>query len=151
MHDWSRASEAALARRTPRYPEPMVKPALEKLLNEQIGHELGASNAYLGIAVFFAGQSLDHWAGIFYKQAEEEREHAMKIVRFLVDVEAKIAIPAIKEQTTSYKSGLAAVQWSLENERTVTGQFHTMAETALKEKDYTTFQFLQWFIEEQVE
>jgi ferritin len=129
----------------------MIKPSLEQALNEQIGHELAASNAYLGIAVYFAGESLDRWASFFYKQSEEEREHAMKIVHFLVDVDATVRIPAIGEQATSYKSGLAAVQWAQENERTVTGQFHRMADMALAEKDYTTFQFLQWFISEQVE
>jgi len=129
----------------------MIKPSLEQALNEQIGHELSASNAYLGIAIYFAGESLDRWAAFFYKQSEEERGHALKIVEFLVDVDATLRIPAVAEQATSYKSGLAAVQWSLENERTVTGQFHRMADMALAEKDYTTFQFLQWFINEQVE
>lgn len=129
----------------------MIKANLEQALNEQIGHELSASNAYLGIAGYFAGESLDRWAAFFYKQSEEEREHALKIVRFLIDVGASLRIPAIPEQPTSYKSGLAAVEWALNNERTVTSQFHRMADMALAEKDYTTFQFLQWFIGEQVE
>jgi bacterioferritin B len=129
----------------------MIKPSLEKLLNEQIGHELRASNAYLGIAAYFGLQSLDLWAGYFYRQSEEERGHALKIVSFLVDVGAAVKVPAIGEVATEYKSGLAAVEWALENEREVTQQFHRMAKAALDEGDFTTLQFLQWFIGEQVE
>ncbi|MFY9235460.1 MAG: ferritin [Fimbriimonadaceae bacterium] len=129
----------------------MIKPNLAKLLNEQIGHELEASNAYLGIAAFFGSQSLERWAGYFYKQSEEERMHALKIVTFLVDVEAQVDIPLVPKAKTDYQSGVSAVEWALQNERTVTGQFHKMAEAALAEKDFTTFQFLQWFITEQVE
>ena len=129
----------------------MINPNLKQALNEQIGHELSASNAYLGIAAYFAGMSLDRWAAFFYKQAEEEREHAMKIVRFLIDVDADFSIPAVGEQTTTYGSGMDALQFARKNERDVTAQFHRMADMALAEKDYTTFQFLQWFISEQVE
>jgi bacterioferritin B len=129
----------------------MISSRLEQLLVEQIGHEFTASQHYLGIAAYFGLQSLDKFADIFYKQSEEEREHALKIVHFLVDVDAAVAFPAIEEAKPDYESPLAAVQWALDNEKQVTKLFHNMAQASLEEKDYTTFQFLQWFIEEQVE
>lgn len=129
----------------------MIKPSLEGLLNEQIGHELRASNAYLAIASYFGSQSLDVWSAYFYKQSEEERGHALKIVEFLVAVGAGVKIPAIPAAQSSYGSGQAAVEWALANEREVTRQFHNMASVALSEADFTTLQFLQWFIAEQVE
>ena len=129
----------------------MIHANLANLLTQQIGHELAASNHYLGIATYFGGQSLDRWADVFYKQSDEEREHAMKIVRFLVDVDVDVSIPAVEAVTGKYASPVAAIEWALQNERVVTSQFHNMASEALTTKDFTTYQFLQWFIEEQVE
>lgn len=129
----------------------MIHANLERLLIEQIGHELTASNYYLGIATYFGSQSLDRWAEIFFKQSEEEREHALKIVRFLVDVGVDVRIPAVEAVTGKFDSPVGAIQWALENERTVTRQFHNMAGEAMDHKDFTSFQFLQWFLDEQVE
>lgn len=129
----------------------MVSKRLVTLLEAQVGNELQASNLYLAIAVWFAQQSLDKWAGFFYRQAEEEREHAMKIVRFLVDVGSPFNIPAVGASKANYKDAKAAVSAAMKNEQAVTSQFQAMAEACMKEKDFTTFQFIQWFIEEQVE
>lgn len=129
----------------------MINQNVEQLLVEQIGHELAASNHYLGIAIYFGRQSLDKWAEFFYRQSEEERGHAMRIVKFLVDVDAGTRIPSVPESDNSFENNMAALQWALDNERNVTRQFHAMADTALATKDFTSFQFLQWFIAEQVE
>lgn len=129
----------------------MISKPLRKLLHEQIGHELGASQAYLAAAVYFARQGLDGWADAFYKQSDEERGHALKIVRFLVDVGADFDFPALPVSKPDFKSALDVVEKSLAWEQGVTKQFHAMADAALANKDYTSFQFVQWFIEEQVE
>lgn len=129
----------------------MISKKLGSLLEAQVGNELQASNMYLAIAVWFGQQSLDKWADFFYHQSEEEREHAMKIVRFLVDVGFPFNIPAVGASKSNYKDAKAAVNAAMKNEQTVTGQFKAMAEACMKEKDFTTFQFIQWFIEEQVE
>ena len=129
----------------------MISDGLKQSLTKQIGHEFGASQAYLGIAAYFGLQNLDTWADIFFKQSAEEREHGMKIVRFLIDTVDDFTLPAIPEGKTKYASALEAIQWSLQNERQVTKQFHDMAAAALEAKDFTSFQFLQWFINEQVE
>lgn len=129
----------------------MINEKLKSALATQIGHEFQASQGYLGIAIYFGLQNLDTWADIFYKQSQEEREHGMRIVRFLVDTSDSFTIPAVAEGKTTYSSALDAIKWAVENERQVTKQFHDMAATALEVKDFTVFQFLQWFIEEQVE
>lgn len=129
----------------------MISKKLKKMLNEQVGHELGAHQAYLGMAAYFGLKNLDKWADIFYKQAEEEREHAMKIVRFLVDVDAQEDIPALAAATVTYKSALDVAKAALANEQKVTAQFQAMGKAAIAEGDFTSFQFIQWFIEEQVE
>lgn len=129
----------------------MVSEKLKQRLVEQIGNEFNASQQYLGIAVYFGLQNLDTWADIFYKQSAEEHEHGMKILRFLVNTIDGFTLPAIPEGKSSYSSAIEAIQWSLNNERQVTKQFNDMAAAALEEKDFTSFQFLQWFIQEQVE
>ncbi|MCH8275436.1 MAG: ferritin [Armatimonadetes bacterium] len=129
----------------------MISKKLTKALTEQIGHEFAASHSYLGVAVYFAHRSLDKWAAFFSAQAEEERQHALKIVHFLTDVGAEFSLAPVPEAKTKFASAKAAVKAALKSEQGVSAQFHAMAETALKEKDYTSLQFLQWFIEEQVE
>ena len=129
----------------------MISERLKKMLNEQVGHELGAQHAYLGMAAYFGLQNHDKWADIFHKQSLEERGHALKIVQFLVDVGAQEALPALQAATVTYGSALEVVKAALAQEQKVTSQFHAMAKAALEESDFTSFQFLQWFIEEQVE
>ncbi|MGI8924083.1 MAG: ferritin [Fimbriimonadales bacterium] len=129
----------------------MISKKLAKALKEQVGHELGASQIYLGMAAYFGLQDLEKWADIFHKQSVEERGHAMKIIQFLVDVDAAFTIPAVAEAPITYASAMAVIQSALKNEQQVTKQFQAMAQMALDEKDFTSFQFLQWFIEEQVE
>ena len=129
----------------------MISKKLSKLLTAQVGHEFASSQDYLGIAAYFGLQSLDKWAGFFYRQSAEEREHALKIVRFLVDVDEKFSFPAVPESKAQFKSPLEAVKAAFNGEKRITKHFHTLAEAALSEKDYTTFEFIQWYIEEQVE
>ncbi|MBA3725029.1 MAG: ferritin [Armatimonadetes bacterium] len=129
----------------------MISKKLAKALKEQVGHELGASQIYLGMAAYFGLQDLEKWADIFHKQSVEERGHAMKIIQFLIDVDAAFTLPAVSEAPTTYDSAMEVIQSALKNEQLVTKQFQTMAQMALDEKDFTSFQFLQWFIEEQVE
>jgi bacterioferritin B len=129
----------------------MISSKLGDALNNQIASEFSASNHYLAIAAYFAQQSLDGWAGFFYRQSEEEREHGLKILRFLIDNGASVTLPAVGEAKTSFEDARAAVGAALESERKVSRQFDDMAAAATEEKDYRSLQFLQWFIEEQVE
>jgi bacterioferritin B len=128
-----------------------ISKAMADLMNAQVGNELGASNQYVQIASFFDGESLSRLAKFFYKQAEEEREHAMKFVHYLMDVSADLTIAAIPATKTDIGSAEIAFEMSLGWEQEVTGQIHAMMDMAIQEKDYASQAFLQWFVTEQVE
>ena len=129
----------------------MISSTLTKALNDQIGHELSAHNHYLAIAVYFASRSLDGWAGFFYRQAEEERAHAMKILHFLLDNDVTPHIPAAREARPAFADAVEAVASAVKAERTVTTQFEAMMAIAHQENDYRAVPLLQWFLSEQIE
>jgi ferritin len=128
-----------------------ISKALADLMNAQVGNELGASNQYVQIASYFDGESLSKLAKFFYAQAEEEREHAMKFVHYLMDVSAQLSIAAIPAAKADIGSAEQAFEMSLAWEQGVTGQINAMMDLAIQEKDYASQAFLQWFVTEQVE
>ena len=129
----------------------MISDRVRDLLVAQVGHELSAHQAYFGISLYFEGQSLKKWARLFRGQSVEEAQHASKIIDFLVDNEVAFELPALGPGTTRYASAREAVQAALERELRVTGQFDALASAAQAAADHRSLQFLQWFIEEQVE
>jgi ferritin len=128
-----------------------ISKAMADLMSAQVGNELGASNQYIQIATYFDGESLSRLAKFFYDQAEEEREHAMKFVHFLMEVGAEMSIPAIPATKTGIGSAEKAFEMSLGWEQEVTGQINAMMDLAIQEIDYASQAFLQWFVTEQVE
>ncbi len=129
----------------------MISNALATQLRAQIGHELTASHTYLGMAAYFRSQNLDGWANFFERQASEERDHALKIVHFLLETGETIELPAIPSVPVSYENALETVQKSLQYEQKVTKSFQNMAAGAVKDGDLTGLQFLNWFLNEQIE
>ena len=129
----------------------MLSAELRKLLIGQIGNELAAHQLYLAIAIYFERQSLDRWRKLFRDQSVEEAQHAQKIIDFLVDNDVEFDLPALKATSTRFGSPSAAAKRALESERTVAGQFDRAASVALAAGDHRGFEFLQWFIAEQVE
>ena len=128
-----------------------ISTAMADLINAQVGNELGASNQYIQIATYFDGESLSKLAKFFYDQAEEEREHAMKFVHYLMEVGAELRIGAIPATKTEIGSAEKAFEMSLSWEQDVTDQIKAMMALAIQEKDYASQAFLQWFVTEQVE
>ncbi len=129
----------------------MISDRLREFLVDQIGHELTAHQDYLGIAVYFQQRSLLRWAKLFRDQSIEEAQHATRIMDFLVDNEIEFDLPAVKATTTRYKSAHDAAARALQSERDVAAQFDAIAARALSAGDHRSHQFVQWFIEEQVE
>lgn len=129
----------------------MISGDLRKLLIAQIGSELGAHQLYMAISVYFDRASLRGWSKLFKHQSIEEAQHAQKIMDFLTDNEIEFDLPALKATSTRFSSPLAAAQRALQSERDVAIQFDRMAAIAIKAGDHRGHQFLQWFIEEQVE
>ena len=130
---------------------PKKKRGFAAALNEQIANELAASQQYVGIAVYYDAETLPRLASFFYRQALEEREHAMMMVQYLLDVDEEVRIPDIKSQETKYKDGVAPVKMALEQEKRVGEEIYSLFELAREVKDYRAEQFMQWFVKEQVE
>ena len=120
-------------------------------MNDQIKSEFFASAQYVAIAVYFDEEGLPDLAQFFYRQAEEERMHAMKFVHFLLETGAKPIIPGLPEIRNEFSSAAEAVQYALDQEMTVTAQINNLVRIASEENDFTSHNFLQWFVEEQVE
>ena len=120
-------------------------------LNEQIANEFGASMQYIGAAVYYDAETLPRLAAFFYRQAAEEREHAMMMVRYLLDVDEEVRVPDIESKQTKYDDGVAPVRMALEQEERVGEEIYKLFELAREVKDYRAEQFMQWFVKEQVE
>jgi bacterioferritin B len=120
-------------------------------LNEQIGREFGASQQYVAIAVYYDSETLPQLAAHFYRQAVEERNHAMIIVQYLLDSDEPVAIPGIEAPRTDFADPVAPVALALEQERAVTEQIVALTRLAREEGDLVGEQFLHWFLEEQRE
>jgi ferritin len=129
----------------------MISPRLSAFLVEQVGQELTAHGDYMGMSLYFRRMSLERWGRFFRDQAIEEAQHAQRIMDFLTDVEVDFDLPPLPGATTRFESALAAAKAALDWERSVTERFRTASGMALEDGDHTTHQFLQWFIEEQVE
>ncbi len=120
-------------------------------LNAQIGNELAAHNQYLACAVYFDAQTMPQMAAFFYGQALEEREHAMMMVRYLLDTDAEVVIPGVAAPVPTFEDVIAPVALALAQERRVTEQINALLRIAREENDFASEQFMQWFIKEQVE
>ncbi len=120
-------------------------------LNEQLANEFAASQQYIAIAAFYDGDTLPQLAAHFYRQAVEERNHAMIIVQYLLDAQKPVTVPAVAAPKTEFADHLEPVRLALAQERTVTDQIEHLAHLAREEGDLVGEQFLAWFLKEQLE
>lgn len=128
-----------------------ISAKMKKALNDQIGLEANASSSYLAMASWCEVTGYEGAASFFYAQSDEERTHMLKVVHYLNDMGAPAIIPATKAPAASYKSLETMIKTALKNEQTVTAAIHKMVEIAQKEKDHSTYAFLEWFVNEQVQ
>jgi ferritin len=129
----------------------MPAQAFVDLLNEQVGHEFAASQQYLAIAVYYDDETLPRLAAFFYAQALEERNHALMMIQYLLDAGVEAPVPGVDGPRTAFDDVVAPVALALEQERRVSAQINALAGIAREASDYTSEQFMQWFIKEQVE
>ncbi|HEV2789831.1 MAG TPA: ferritin [Solirubrobacterales bacterium] len=129
----------------------MPEKSFADALNEQIANEFAASQQYVAAAVYYDAETLPRLAAFFYRQALEEREHAMMMIRYLLDVGEEVRIPDIRSHQTTYATSSAPVQMALDQEKRVSEEIFALFELARELKDYRAEQFLQWFVKEQVE
>ena len=129
----------------------MLSERFVEALNAQIGREFAASHQYVAIGAHYAAETFPRLAALFYGQAEEERSHALKMVDYLLDRDAKVDFGAIPAPRTEFGDHVEPIGAALDQEKRVTVQINELFEIARETRDYQSEQFLQWFLEEQVE
>jgi bacterioferritin B len=129
----------------------MPASAFVQRLNEQIGHEFAAHQQYVAVAVFYDAETLPRLAAFFYAQALEERNHALMMVRYLLDAGEGPVVPGVRAPATTFGDIVEPVAVALEQERRVSDQIGELARVARDEGDFQSEQFVQWFLKEQIE
>jgi ferritin len=129
----------------------MADQSFADALNEQIANEFAAQQQYIGAAVYYDAETLPRLAAFFYRQAVEERNHAMIMIQYLLDTDEEVRIPDIKSQQTRYDDVTGPVKMALEQEKRVSGEINDLFKLARDGGDFRAEQFLTWFVKEQVE
>jgi ferritin len=129
----------------------MLSKSMEKTLNEQINAELYSAYMYLSMSTYFESINLGGFAHWMRVQYNEEVSHAMKIYEYIFDRDGQVTLTAIEAPPTSWKSSLDAFEGVYAHEQKVSGLIHALVDQARTENDHATENFLQWFVEEQVE
>jgi bacterioferritin B len=122
-----------------------------KAVNEQIGNEFSASQQYVAIAVYYDAETLPGLAAHFYRQAVEERNHAMMLVQYLLDADEQVLVPGVLAPKTEFADAVDPVELALEQEKRVTEQIAALVALAREEGELVGEQFLHWFLQEQRE
>lgn len=124
---------------------------IENILNAQIKVEAHASSLYLAMSSWCDDQGLDNAADFFARQSDEERAHMLKLFKYIGDRGGRAISPEVTNVPVDFESFRGVFEQTLEQEMFVTEQFNNIADKCMKLKDYVTFNFVQWFLEEQVE
>ena len=125
--------------------------AMQTALNNQIALESSASNTYMAMASWCAVTGYDGGSGFFFAQSDEERAHMLKIIHYLNNLGIPAVIPATKSPSSDFKSLESILKSALKNEQIVTSAIHKLVDIAQKDKDHSTYVFLEWFVNEQVQ
>ena len=125
--------------------------AFAEALNGQIGYEFAASQQYIAIAVYYDSENLPELAAHFYRQAVEERNHAMMMVQYLLDSDHDVTTPGVGAPQTSFGDVVAPVALALDQEKRVTEQIVELVKLAREQGELVGEQFLHWFLQEQRE
>jgi ferritin len=129
----------------------MADQSFAAALNEQISNEFAAHQQYIGAAVYYDSETLPRLAAFFYRQAVEERNHAMMMVQHLLDANEEVRIPDIESKMTRFDDVVAPVRMALDQEKRVTDEINALFKLARDTDDFQAEQFMQWFVKEQVE
>ena len=121
------------------------------LLNEQVGNEFAAHQQYVAIACYYDDLTMPEMAALFFRQALEERDHAMMMVQFLLDTDSSVTIPGVAAPDNDFADLVAPVELALAQEKRVSEQINALTAVAREDHDFAADQFMQWFIKEQVE
>ena len=129
----------------------MTETSFNALLTQQIGHEFAASQQYIAIATWFDSQDLPQLARHFYRQSEEERNHAMMLVQYRLDRGLEVIIPGVPAVINGFANIVEPIALALAQEQQVTSQIEALFRTARQDGDALGEQAMLWFLKEQVE
>lgn len=129
----------------------MISKKMADKLNLQVKYEFESYWIYLAMAFSFETMGLKGFAKWFFAQADEEKEHAMKIAKYILDQGAEVKLDSIPEPKTTYRSAKEICQAAVDHEIKITKDINNLVTLARTEKDYATETFLHWFVDEQVE
>lgn len=129
----------------------MISKKMADRLNVQVNHEFENERSYLATAYWFESAGLKVFAKFFFRQAGEEREHAEKIAKYILDQGADVILGSVAPAQVTYKSAKEAIETFVKLEVKTTKMVHEIVDMAIKEKDYATHDFINWKVSEQVE
>lgn len=129
----------------------MVSKKVENALNKQVDIEAASSQFYLGMASWAEANGLNGTAQFLYRHSDEERLHMLKLVKFINERGGQAIIPALSQPPKEFKGITHVFEQLLAHEVKVTLEINKVVDVCLKEKDYTTHNFMQWYVSEQIE
>ena len=124
---------------------------MEDALNLQLAAEFSSAYLYLSMSGYFETANLPGMSHWMYQQFQEEQNHKMKFFRYIYDRGGKVTLKSIEAPKSEWDSALDVFEDSLRHEQEVSGRINELVDLSLNEKDHATFQFLQWYVSEQVE
>lgn len=129
----------------------MLSKEMQKTLNKQVELEAYASALYLSMASWCEDQAMEGSAQFMHRQSEEEREHQLKIFHYIIEMDGRAIVPAVKKPPMDFKTVQNMYEAVYEHEQKVTNSINKIVEQCYRENDFTTLNFLQWFVDEQRE
>lgn len=129
----------------------MISAKTQKALNKHLNEELYSSYLYLSMAAYFEGKNLKGFANWMKIQSTEEYGHAMKFYGYVLQVGGKVTLAQINAPKATWKNHMEVFNETLEHEKSITDMINKLVDIAILEKDHATNNFLQWFVNEQVE
>lgn len=129
----------------------MLSSEIAQALNEQVQLEAQSSHTYLAMAVWAETSGFDGTAAFLYRHSDEERMHMLKLIRFINDRGGKAEVPALSAPNVDYNGLRAVFEDLLRHETHVTEAINGVVDRCLAQKDYTTHNFMQWYVAEQIE
>ncbi len=129
----------------------MLPKKVEQALNQQIEIEAQSSQFYLAMASWAEASGLGGIANFLYRHSDEERMHMLKLVKYVNERGGHALVPALKQPPKTFKDMFSVFEQLLKHEIWVSSEINKVVDTCLKEKDYATHNFMQWYVSEQIE
>jgi ferritin len=129
----------------------MLSNTIEKALNKQIEVEARSSQFYLAMASWAETEGFNGVSLFLYRHSDEERQHMLKLIKYVNERGGKAEIPSLEKPPKKFDSVQSVFNSLFEHETNVTNEINSVVDVCLQAKDYTTHNFMQWYVSEQIE